>query len=286
MIIILQVMKPGQRLALAYIRTKFKFLSAISKKKAAQQAFQLFCTPPTRDKKSSPIFNAAENIQFNFEGYDVAGYRWNAGGTRKVLILHGFESAASNFIGYIDPFIKKNYEVLAFDAPAHGYSSGRQITAIVYRDLIKYVHNHYGPVKSYMGHSLGGFVLSLALAEMPHDEDYRAVFIAPSAETGTAITNFFQLTGLDSNVRKEFEKLIEAISGHPVSWFSISRAMNDIRARILWIHDEGDQVTPYQDALKVKAENHSNIQFVSTKGLGHSRIYRDPNVIKMVVEFL
>jgi pimeloyl-ACP methyl ester carboxylesterase len=286
MITILQVMNPGQRLALTYIRTKFKFLSAISKKKAAQQAIQLFCTPPTRDKKSPPIFTTAENIQLNFEGYDVVGYRWNAGGIRKVLILHGFESAASNFIAYIDPFIKKNYEVLAFDAPAHGYSSGRQITAIVYRDLVKYVHNHYGPVKSYMGHSLGGFVLSLALAEMPHDEDYRAVFIAPSAETSTAITNFFQLTGLRGDVRNEFEKLIEAISGHPVSWFSISRAMKDIHARVLWIHDEGDIITPYQDALTVIAENHSNIQFVSTQGLGHSRIYRDPNVIKTVVEFL
>jgi pimeloyl-ACP methyl ester carboxylesterase len=202
------------------------------------------------------------------------------------LILHGFESSAVNFAAYVGPLIKKGYEVLAFDAPAHGYSSGKRITAIIYRDLIKYIQEHYGPVQSYMGHSLGGFVLSLALAEMPHDKDYRGVFIAPSAETSSAITSFFQFMKLNGKVRKEFENLIQNISGHPVSWFSISRALKNIQAKILWVHDEDDLVTPFNDALKVKAENYSNVQFVFTRGLGHSRIYRDAEVIRTVAEFL
>src|SRR5258705_5661430 len=197
----LGVMKLGQRVSLFYIRTKFKFLSAISKKKAAEKAFQLFCTPPSRDKKELPAnFNSAEKLQFRFKESDVVGYRWNRGGHKRVLILHGFESSAFNFAGYVKPLIKKGYEVLAFDAPAHGYSSGKRITAIIYRDLIKYIQEQYGPVQSYMGHSLGGFALSLALAEMPHDQNYRAVFIAPSAETSSAITNFFQVIKLDDKV--------------------------------------------------------------------------------------
>ncbi|HYV53524.1 MAG TPA: alpha/beta fold hydrolase, partial [Chitinophagaceae bacterium] len=213
--------------------------------------------------------------------------RWNKGGTRKVLIIHGFESTAINFEAYVQPLMQKGYEVLAFDAPAHGHSSGKKITAIVYRDLIKYIDQHYGPIQSYMGHSLGGFVLSLAMAEMPHDENYRAVFIAPSAETSSAISSFLQFLHVnDDEVRKEFDNHIGQISGHPVEWFTISRAMKDIKAKVLWLHDEGDVVTPFKDALKVKAENYPNLQFVFTKGLGHSRIYRDPDVIRRIVEFL
>jgi len=280
-------MKLGQRAAIFYIRTKFKLLSAISKKKAAVHAFELFCTPPTRDKKELPdIFKRGEKLEFRFIEFDIAGFRWNKGGHKKVLILHGFESSAINFEKYIDPLLKKGYEVLAFDAPAHGYSSGKRITAIVYRDLIKYIHEQYGPVKSYFGHSLGAFALGLALAEMPHNEDYRAVFVAPSAETSSAITNFFRFIKLDDKVRAEFENHIEKLSGRPVSWFSISRTLKDIRAKVLWIHDEDDQVTPFRDALKVKDENYSNVQFVITKGLGHSRIYRDPEVIRQIVDFL
>lgn len=276
-----------QRLAISYIRTKFKFLSAISKKKAAHQAFDLFCTPPTRDKKQlPPLFAAAEKLEFAFQENNIVGYRWNKNGNRKVLILHGFESSAINFAAYVEALVKKGYEVMAFDAPAHGYSGGKRITAIVYRDLIKHVDLQYGPVKSFMGHSLGGFVLSLFLADTPHDTRYRAVFIAPSAETSSAITNFFHFLKLNDQVRKEFEQHIEDISGHPVSWFSISRAMQSIHAKILWIHDEDDLVTPFKDALKVKSENYSNLEFVFTRGLGHSRIYRDPDVVQKVVEFL
>lgn len=280
-------MNLGQRLTLNFIRAKFKFLSAISKKKAAEQAFKLFCTPPSREKRELPgIFKDAEELHFRFAQYDIIGYRWNKGGHRRVLILHGFESSAINFAGYVNPLVKKGYEVLAFDAPAHGRSSGKRMTALVYRDLIKHIHEHYGTVQSYMGHSLGAFALSLALAEIQHDENYRAVFIAPSSETSTAITNFFQAIRLDEKVRKEFENLITRVSGHPISWFSISRTLKTIRATILWIHDEDDTITPLRDALKVKAENHSNVQFVVTKGLGHSKIYRDAIVGRTIADFL
>ncbi len=280
-------MKLVQKITVGYLRIKLKVLSAISKKTAAQQAFKLFCTPPTRDRKELPeLFTEAEQIRFRFSEYDIVGYRWNKGGKQKVLILHGFESCAINFEAYVQPLIKKGYEVLAFDAPAHGHSSGKRITAIVYRDMIKYIDEHYGPIQFYIGHSLGGFVLSLALAEKPHNESMRAVFIAPSTETNTAITHFFQFFHLNDKVKKEFESHIEKISGHPVSWFSIGRAMEDIHAKILWVHDEGDLVTPFSDALKVKNKNYNNIKFVITKGLGHSGIYRDAGVISTVVDFL
>ncbi|MEI9809681.1 MAG: alpha/beta fold hydrolase [Bacteroidota bacterium] len=211
-------MRLSQRFALSYIRAKFKLLSAISKKKAAEAAFELFCTPPTRDvKELTAVFHGAEDIRFHFDQYEIVGYRWNKGGQKKVLIIHGFESTAVNFEKYIHPLINKGYEVLAFDAPAHGRSSGQQITMLVYRDLIRYVHEHYGPVLSYMGHSLGALSLSLALAEIPHDSHYRAVFIAPSSETSTAIDNFFNFLHLDKNIREEFEKVIMEKGGHPVS---------------------------------------------------------------------
>lgn len=281
-------MKLAQKIAVGYLILKFRLLSAVSSRKAAEQAFELFCTPPTRDiKKELPLlFRQAEEIRFPFEQYNIIGYRWNKGAARKVLIIHGFESTVINFERYVQPLLDKGCEVLAFDAPAHGRSSGRQITGLVYRDLIKYIHRAYGPVQSYMGHSFGGFALSLALAEIDHDESFRAVLIAPASETGTAIDNFFKFLRLTKKVHREFEKIIEEKGGHPVPWFSIKRTMPLIKAKILWLHDENDTVTPLHDALKVKNENYPNVQFVITKGLGHSRIYRDADVTASVVAFL
>lgn len=284
-------MKLAQRLALGYIRTKFKLLAPLSKKKAAKQAFALFCTPQSRNrKKLPPIFEQAETLQFKLDGILVRGWRFNHDpadtNRRKVLIAHGFESSVINFDRYIKPLVKKGYEVLAFDAPAHGRSGGRQINAPLYKKMIVEIHHRFGPVGSYLAHSFGGLALALALEEIEHDNGYRVALVAPATETRTAITGFFQFLRLDPAIRPEFDQLIFQRSGVGPEWYSVNRAMKNIKASVKWYHDEEDEVTPYSDVQKVMAQNYPNIQFVISKGLGHRRIYRDNKVSRSIVEFL
>lgn len=280
-------MKLSQRLAISYIRAKFKLLSSISKKKAAEKAFELFCTPQNRNLKTPPkIFNEAEKLQLNVDGLLIKGWRWNHPANRKAMVIHGFESSVVNFDRYIRPLIKKGYEVLAFDAPAHGRSGGKHITAPLFKKTIQEVNKKFGPVQSFMAHSFGGLAVSLALEEISHTAEYRLVLVAPATETVTAIDTFFRFLKLDPGIRPEFDKVIIKKGGVSPSWYSIRRAMKHIRARVLWVHDEDDDTTPLADALKVKEENHPNIEFVITKGLGHRRIYRDNKVTKAIIEFL
>lgn len=279
--------KTFQKVALKYYKTKFKLLASVSKKKAAAKAFELFCTPQSRNKKKLPlIFESAEKLELEVDGIVIRGWRFNKGATRKVMILHGHESSVINFDKYIKPLISKGYELLAIDAPAHGKSDGKQITAPLYKKMILEVHAKFGPVQSFMAHSFGGLAVSLALEEIEHSEDYRLALIAPATETTTAVNTFFNFLDLDLSIRSEFEKLIFEKAGVSSAWYSIKRAMKNIKAKVLWLHDEDDDVTPLSDAMNVKAENYPNINFVITKGLGHRRIYRDKNVIKTVVEFL
>ncbi len=276
-----------KKIGLIYYKTKFKVLAAVSKRKAAEKAFELFCTPQSRNNNKVPqLYEKAENLHFNVEGNIVRGWRFNSSGTRKVLILHGYESSVTNFERYVKAFIKKGYEVLAFDAPGHGVSGGKKITAPLYRNMIKEIHKKFGPVESFITHSFGGLAVCLALEEIKHTEDYRVALIAPAAETDTAVTNFCKMLGLDIAVRKEFEKIIEKKGGVSTDWYSISRALQNIKAKVLWVQDENDMITPLSDALKVKDKNYPNVDFVITKGLGHSRIYRDSSVIKTVTDFL
>ena len=281
-------MKFTQRVALRYIRTKFKLLSSISKKKAAEKAFELFCTPQFRHVKELPaVFKEGEKLQFKFQQFSIVGYRWNKGASRTAMIVHGFESSSVNFDRYVNALVKKGYEVLAFDAPAHGKSSGKQVNAIIYRDFIKYIHQKYGPVQTFIAHSFGGLAVTMALAEIKHDASYRVVLIAPATETSTALDHFFKFIHInDEAVQDEFEKIIVKISGQQVSWFSIRRALQKIKAKILWLHDEDDKITPLKDVYPIKKESHPNIRFVITKGLGHRRIYRDSQVVKTIADFI
>jgi pimeloyl-ACP methyl ester carboxylesterase len=279
--------KTIQRIALKYYKTKFRILSSVSRKKAAEKAFELFCTPQQRNLKPLPkIFDQAEKMQFLLEGNLVKGWRWNHPAERKVLILHGYESSVTNFDRYIRLFFKKGYEVLAFDAPAHGRSGGKKINAPLYKKMIVEIHKKYGPVQSFLAHSFGGLAVSLAMEEITHSPDYRLALIAPAAETNTAVDGYFKLLNLAPPVRPEFEKIIIKAGGVNSEWYSIRRALKNIQAKVLWFQDEDDEITPMKDVLNVKAENYTNVKFVITKGLGHQRIYRDNNVVNSVVDFL
>jgi pimeloyl-ACP methyl ester carboxylesterase len=279
-------MKLSQRLAIGYIQTKFKLLRLVSKRKTAEHAFKLFSTPYMRSKNKALLQNA-EPLDFSLNEISLCGYRWNHPQQKKVLILHGFGSAAHKFVGYVKPLTEKGYEVLAFDAPAHGNSSGQITNAVEYSEMIKKVVSRFGPVNSFIAHSFGDIALSLALEEMEHDAETRIAFIAPATETTTAVDIAFKMLKLkDKKVRNEFDKIIMEISGKKTEWFSIRRAMHNIKASVLWVHDEDDDVTPWADAAKVKEDNHPHIHFVVTKGLGHRNIYHEEAIKNSVTEFM
>jgi alpha-beta hydrolase superfamily lysophospholipase len=280
-------MKLMQKVAVSYLRIKFKLLSLVSKKTAAASALDLFRTPQTRNTKlPSTVFDKAEKLQFDIEGVTVHGYSWNHNVLKKVLIIHGFESSIVNFDHFVFPLMDKGYGVLAFDAPGHGRSGGNTITAPLFAKMITMVCEKYGPVQSFMAHSFGGLTLSMALENMEHNENFKVVFIAPLAELKTAAENFFHVINLDEKAQKEFDQLITDMGGHPLEWYSIRRAIKNIRSQVLWLHDEEDDQTPIRDALKVKKEDPSNVKFVITKGLGHSRIYTDTKMVQEIIDFL
>lgn len=201
------------------------------------------------------------------------------------MIVHGFESSSKSFDRYIMTFVKTGCEVLAFDAPAHGQSDGKQVNLLMYVKMLRKIHDLYGPFQSYVSHSFGGLAVTHFLETVSHDETIKLVLIAPATESTSAIDSFFKILHLGRDIRKEFDQLIFNKSGLRPEHFSIRRAISNIKAQILWFHDEEDDLTPIRDALRVKDDNHSNVEFVITKGFGHRKIYRENFVVKRIVEF-
>jgi pimeloyl-ACP methyl ester carboxylesterase len=281
-------MKLKKKVAFLLIRTKLKLLSLFSRRLAGKAAFKVFCTPfPAAINNKTSIFSSGEPLEFTVNNALVKGFRFNHPAQHKVLILHGFSSTCRNFHSYVAAFIDKGYEVLAFDAPAHGTSEGKRVNALDYSNMIQEAARLYGPFQGYMAHSFGGISACLALEQLPHDENTRLVLIAPATETVSAIDDAFTMLGLKSErIKIALKEEIYNISGKPAEWFSIRRAIKNIRATTLWIHDKDDDVTPLRDALKVKEDAPPNVEFIITEGLGHRKIYRDEAVKNSVINFL
>ena len=280
-------MKMSHKIALAYLRTRLRVIAFISPQKAAKKAFTLFCTPRRRNQQNpSAIIKKAELISFSINNLTIRGYQWNHPSPEKILIVHGFESSARNFDGFILPLTDKGYEIIAFDAPAHGKSEGKEITLPMYVQTLQHIVSEYGPFDAYIAHSFGGLAIAHLLETVPHNEKTKMVLIAPATETTTAIDGFFHLLLLNGKVRLAFDKLVRDKSGIPPEYFSIRRAMQNISANVLWMHDEQDDITPLRDVEKVKNDNHPNIKFIISNGLGHRKIYRDKHTVNHILHFL
>jgi pimeloyl-ACP methyl ester carboxylesterase len=283
-------MKLKQRLVLGFYKNKLRLLEQISARRAAEAAFKLFCTPYTkrREYKTPAIFNKANKVSFRFGADQVNGFQWwpSSPNNHKILICHGFDSYSYRFDHYIQPLLQNGFEVLAFDAPAHGLSSGKTINAAQYRDTILEICNRFGPVDGIMAHSLGGLAVALALEQMPDHLQKRLVLIAPATESTRAIDTFFNYLPVSNRVKDEFNNIIHEMGGYPAEWYSVSRVVQQLSTPTLWVHDEEDTITPFADMQHLVNMKLAHVEFVITKGLGHSNIYRDKAISSRIISFL
>ncbi len=282
-------MKLKQRIVLAYYSNKFKSIALLSPRQAAISAFKLFCTPYSRQKniKPTPIFDDAEILTLQVDTDVVHGYRWlpkqNIIG-KKILICHGFDSCSYRFGDYVAPLLNQGFEVMAFDAPAHGKSTGKTITILHYGKMIQLINETYGPIYGIMAHSMGGLATVLAIENMEDNPFKKLVLVAPSTETAFAIQTFFRYLKLSMKVRTEFLKLVEELGGNPAEWYSVARAIENITPETLWVHDKKDTITPYSHMEHLARKKLPHLQFEITEDLGHSP-YKDPAILQRIVSF-
>lgn len=282
-------MKLIQRIVLKYYRIKLRAIELIFPAKAAEAAFELFCTPYSKQKgyKMPEVFKQAEKLSFALKDYHIVGFRWKPAVSNgyKVLICHGFDSSSYKFERYITSLSDEGFEVLAFDAPAHGSSSGKTITALIYRDMILEANAAYGPFSGIIAHSFGGIAVALAIEELKDNSVKRLVLVAPATETTRSLNDFCRYLNISDKLKEGLEKLIVQIGGKPSSWYSVARIIQSVSIPTLWIHDKKDRITPYEDMEFLTKLGLPFVKFEITEGLGHS-LYQENNIAEYIIAFI
>ncbi|ANH81011.1 hypothetical protein A8C56_08495 [Niabella ginsenosidivorans] len=271
------------------LKARLRVTAVFSERRAGNRAFKIFCTPLGKGSYGiTPVMSSAEVLRLSFNNVPLRGYRWNKNASKKLLIAHGFRSHTQRFEHLVPALTAKGYEIIAFDAPAHGLSGGKQINAIDYTAVIRRIQKEYGPFSSYIGHSFGGLALALSIAELPENKNLRMVLFAPATNTDELARTFLKEMGIkNEKVRSHFYKNVQLLSGGKnLDWFSVKRCVGNIQSGILWIQDKTDPVIAAAGAVEIQQMNYPNIEFVFTDGLGHSKIYRDPAVLDQVFRFL
>lgn len=216
------------------------------------------------------------------DGIPVAIYRWGAGPV--VVFVHGWSGHATQVVHFIEPLVQAGFQVVAFDAPAHGETPGRRTNLFECAAALAAVVRECGPIRGVLTHSFGGMVLAYALR---HDgmAAGRVVCISPPANLEFLIASFSRALALPAAVVAGLRRRQEQRFGGNLSErISTDSNVRALRVPALIIHDVNDRDVPWRQGKRI-ADAWPGARFRKTRGLGHRRILRDPATIDVVVDF-
>jgi pimeloyl-ACP methyl ester carboxylesterase len=210
----------------------------------------------------------------------IVYYRWGKG-RRRVLLVHGWAGKAAQYFNFIANLIKANFEVIGFDAPAHGRSSGELASGPAFARAAREVADTVGPLDFAIAHSMGAAALSMA---MFHGMNVRkAVLLSPVAFIMPLLNDFMTSRGMHRDEREQLTAMFRSKYRNEV--LSVPDMARNFRTEALILHDRDDQELPYEQAEAI-AHAWPNAQLVATPNVGHWRILRSKEVIERSVAFL
>lgn len=269
------------------IRTAFRrffgFVSRLSPRIGAVPAEFLFLSPPAqrRTRAEKAVLAAGTSFRVGTPGGRVAAWSWGSG--PRVLLVHGWGGHAGRLSRFVEPLVGAGFSVVAFDAPAHGESSGRRSSLPDFVEAILAVAADGVPVTAVVGHSMGATACALALRRGLGAR--RAVLIAPPADPERYVAKFARAFGIPDHTRDSMKARL--VTRYGVRWEDLraDRPPGGARCRLLVVHDRGDSAVPVGDGRAV-VDGWGDALLVRTSGLGHHRILQEPGVVAEAIRFL
>ena len=89
-----------------------------------------------------------------------------------VLLCHGWGGRGTQFFALIEALVAAGYRAIAFDAPAHGDSSGKRTNMLMASKTIAGIVEREAPISAVIGHSFGCGIALLAIDrhQIPSDK--------------------------------------------------------------------------------------------------------------------
>lgn len=257
------------------LKLYFRAASAFAPRAVERQAASLFFKPRRRAKRYLPT----EWRRMTVEDLAV----WTTGYGPTVLLVHGWEGSAADFIPLATGLANKGYRAALVDLPAHGQSRGRSTTLPECMRALSMVADALGGLHAIVGHSFGAMATALAVAES-HVTAQRVVLFAPVATPEQFIEPFSRTLGLPMERTDGVVRRIEQRVGRTVVSFDVRRAVRSLAVPSLIFHAPQDKVAEYSYAREI-ADAWPGCRLIECEGRGHRRLLADPDAIAETVDF-
>jgi len=258
-------------------------LYKIKPKKAIYKAFVLFCTPRGGFVKphQRDYLNAHKDEQIQFKKIKIQTYRWKGKGP-KVLLLHGWDSHSFRWKDLVKYLQSKDYDIMAFDAPAQGNSEGNLLSVPIYNEVLNTVFKSFSP-QIVIGHSMGGMTVIFNQHLERNPDIKKLVLLGAPSNLKRIMDGFQKILGLNDKFMKVTENYFKDRFGYRFNEFSSKIFAKDCKIPSLIIHDKYDKIVPCKEAYEIE-ESLENSEILITEGAGHS--LRQERVYSKILDFI
>jgi len=275
-----------KQLAFATYRFKNQLFSRINPSRTAEKALHRFIRPRRFEPKAWE--KNAESVGQRFSlNPQVSAIRWypqtKAGAPKKLLLVHGWESRATQMFGLVPALLDIGFEVVAVDMPGHGHSDGEVSHAKAFVETVLLTQKKLGKFDAVIGHSMGAGASSIAISHGLETD--KLILISGPSSVENVLRRFSGFVGLNHHATEKFLYHTERVVGVSPAELDAVNATQKIHIPTLIIHDKEDQEVPISESERLLS-TFKNAEFFATEGLGHRKILKSQYVIEKVCSFL
>ena len=202
----------------------------------------------------------------------------------EILFVHGWSGAGQQFFPLMTMATELGFKAISFDHFAHGRSGHHEAYLPLLVKATDEVRKHYqleDNLAAVVSHSLGCVASSNSFAQSITPQ----FMIAPLFNFLEALYSLVINSGLPSEVLDELIETIEVEHNVSLTSLDINDRIAEFKGLIEIVHDRRDRFSPYKLSYKT-AQIYPAIRLHTTKGLGHTAILSDPEVLDMLTKFL
>ncbi len=269
------------------VKPLLRGLSRVAPGPASKVARRVFLTPPRHRIPMREIWwgTDAETFEMPFGSGKLAAWRWGWGGP-KVLLVHGWAGRGLQLGAFSEPLVEAGFEVVAYDAPGHGRSSGGRSSLPEMAEAVTAMVRHLGGVAGIVAHSLGASATTVALGRPGTPPQVgRLAYLSPAVDMFHVTHRFADLTGFTRPVVARMRSGLEHRFATPWSDFQGLRIAPAMTCPLLVVHDRDDREIAHSES-EALARSWPGARLETTSGLGHRRILRDTGVVGGILGFL
>jgi len=271
------------RLLRGYFASSELVAPALAARVAARMWFTL---PP--EARGARLPDGGSPFDVESQGAIVRGRVWGHGPV--VYLVHGWGGRGSQLAGFVEPLVKRGHRVVLFDAPSHGDSdpgpSGpRSANGVEFGKALDAVGARFGPARTVVAHSMGAVsgMLTLKYGWLSTE---RLVLLAPMSSYSTQFDAFARFLGIGPRTRRRVDAHVARRVGVPTEEFDLAVLAEQVGPiPTLVVHDRTDRQTSHDESVEL-VHGLPEASMITTHGLGHQRLLRDPQVLEGVASFV